>query len=72
MTADINKINAGRIEVLHDTKIIINTYVHVLHNAKRRWDYFADARSLSVVPLAFEAIKKAMVEAKARAAEIYH
>ncbi|MGA8084759.1 MAG: hypothetical protein WB988_23135, partial [Candidatus Nitrosopolaris sp.] len=70
MTADINKTNAGRIEVLHGTEIIINTYLHVLHNANRKWNYFADTRSLSVVPLGFEAIKKAMVEAKARATKL--
>ncbi|MFZ0221736.1 MAG: hypothetical protein WAM42_08590, partial [Candidatus Nitrosopolaris sp.] len=64
MTADINKTDDGRIEVLHGTEIIINTYLHILHNANSRWDYFADARSLSVVPLAFEAIKEAMSEAK--------
>jgi K+-sensing histidine kinase KdpD len=58
--------SVGRIEVLHDTNIIINTYVHILNNAKSRWDYFADIKSLSTVPLAFEIIKKAMVEAKTR------
>ncbi|MFZ0221191.1 MAG: hypothetical protein WAM42_05785 [Candidatus Nitrosopolaris sp.] len=70
MTSDIDKTNAGRIEVLHGTEIIINTYLHILHNANRRWDYFADVKSLSVVPLAFEAIKKAMLEAKARATRL--
>jgi hypothetical protein len=58
MPANRNKAGAGRIEVLHDTNTIINTYVHILNNAKSRWDYFADVRSLSVVPLVFEAIKK--------------
>ena len=66
MTAYIKKTNAGRIEVLHDTGIIINTYLHILHNANSRWDYFADVRSLLVVPLGFEAIKKAILEAKVR------
>jgi two-component system, OmpR family, sensor histidine kinase VicK len=66
MIADINKTNARRIELLHDTETIINTYLHILHNANNRWDYFADARSLSVIPSAFEEIKKAMLEAKAR------
>src|SRR5215467_12430223 len=67
MTNEINKTNPGRIEVIHDSDTIIDIYVHILHNARSRWDYFADARSLSVVPLAFEAIKKALLEAKARA-----
>src|SRR5215469_15489461 len=66
MTNEINKTNPGRIEVIHDSDTIIDTYVHILHNARSRWDYFADLRSLSVVPLAFEAIKKALLEAKAR------
>ena len=63
-TGDIKKTNAGRIEVLHDTEIIINTYLQILHKANRRWDYFADVRSLSVVPLGFEAIKKAICGSK--------
>src|SRR5215472_17391680 len=66
MIANVNKTNARRIELLHDTETIINIYLHILHNANSRWDYFADARSLSVIPSAFEEIKKAMLEAKAR------
>jgi two-component system, OmpR family, sensor histidine kinase VicK len=57
---------AGRLEVLHDTEKTINTYLHILQNANIRWDYFADARSLSVIPSAFEEIKKAILEAKTR------
>jgi len=67
MPANRNKAGTGTIEVLHDTNTIINTYVHILNNAKSRWDYFADVRSLSVVPLKFEAIKKAVLKAKVRA-----
>src|SRR5215469_5259484 len=66
MTANIKKTDAERIEVLHDTEIIIKTYLHILHNANRRWDYFADVKSLSVVPLGFKAIRKAILEARAR------
>jgi two-component system, OmpR family, sensor histidine kinase VicK len=66
MTSDVKKTGAGRIEVLHDPEIIIDTYLHVLHNANRRWDYFADVRSLSIVPFSFEAIKQAILEARAR------
>src|SRR5215467_12159765 len=66
MTSNINKSNAGMIEVLDDTEIIIDTYLRILHNANGRWDYFADVRSLSVVPFGFEAIKKAILEAKAK------
>ena len=66
MTAQIKRTSAGSTEVLHDTEIIIETYLHILHDANRRWDYFADVKSLSVVPLGFEAIRKAILEARAR------
>jgi two-component system, OmpR family, sensor histidine kinase VicK len=66
MTADKKKSKFGRIEVLHNTEIIIDTYLQILHKANRRWDYFADVRSLSVIPFGFEAIKEAMREAKAK------
>jgi two-component system, OmpR family, sensor histidine kinase VicK len=62
----ITKTNPARIEVLNDIETIINTYLCIIHNAKSRWDYFADVRSLSAVPLAFEAIKQAILEARAR------
>src|SRR5215472_2133137 len=62
--------DAGRLEVLHDTETIINTYLQILQKPNSRWDYFADARSLSVIPLAFEVIKKAILEAKARDARV--
>jgi hypothetical protein len=65
MTADIKKTNTGRIEVLHHTEIIIDAYLYILYNANSGWDYFADVRSLSVVPLGFEAVKKAILEAGA-------
>jgi two-component system, OmpR family, sensor histidine kinase VicK len=66
----VTKTNPARIEILHDFETIINTYLHIIYNAKSRWDYFADVRSLSAVPLAFEAIKKAILEAKARATRL--
>ncbi len=56
--------NSSRIDVLHNTEVIINTYLHILHNANRRWDYFADVRSLSLAPFAIEPIKKAMLDAE--------
>src|SRR5215831_4022142 len=67
MRNEINKTNPGRIEVIHDSNTIIDTYVHILHNARSNWDYFADVRSLSVVPLV---IKKAWLEAKDRATRL--
>jgi hypothetical protein len=66
MTADTKKTNVERIEVLHDTEFIISTYMHILHKANRRWDYFADVKSLSVVPFGFEPIRKAIMEARDR------
>src|SRR6266516_2013552 len=56
--------NSSRIDVLHNTEVIINTYLHILHNANRRWDYFADVMSLSLAPFAIEQIKKAMLDAE--------
>jgi two-component system, OmpR family, sensor histidine kinase VicK len=66
MTVDTKKTNVERIEVLHDTEIIISTYMHILHKANRKWDYFADVKSLSVVPFRFEPIRKAIMEARDR------
>jgi hypothetical protein len=66
MTSNLNNSNAGMIEVLDDTEIIIDTYLRILHNTNGRWDYFADVRSLSVVPFGFESIKKGISEAKAK------
>ena len=60
----MNNTNSERIEVLHDTEIIINTYLNILNNAGNRWDYFADVRSLSLAPFAIEPIKKAMLDAR--------
>src|SRR6266487_2336246 len=60
----MNNANSERIEVLHDTEIIINTYLNILNNANRRWDYFADVKSLSLAPLAIEPIKKEMLDAR--------
>ena len=37
-----------RIEVINSTENIIDTYLLALHNAKSRWDYFADVKSLSL------------------------
>jgi hypothetical protein len=62
MTADTKRTNVERIEVLHDTEFIISTYLHILHKPNRRWDYFADVKSLSVVPFGFEPIRKAIFQ----------
>ena len=69
MTSDINKTSPERIEILRSTENIVNTFLHILHNANMKWDWFADSRALSL-PLAFEAIEKAILEAKARATRL--
>ena len=56
--------NHSRIEVIHDTEVIIGTYLHILQNADRRWDYFADVRTLSIAPFAIEPIKREMLDAR--------
>ena len=56
--------NYSRIEVIHDTEVIIGTYLHILQNADRRWDYFADVRTLSIAPFAIEPIKREMLDAR--------
>lgn len=40
--------NPERIEVIHSTENIIDTYLLALHNAKNRWDYFADVKTLAL------------------------
>lgn len=42
-----NDTSNERIEVLHNKEIIVNTYLQALHNAKK-WDYFAETKSLSL------------------------
>jgi|SRR5215831_6200007 len=39
--------------------------LRILHNANTKWDWFVDSRALSL-PLAFGAIKKAILQTKAR------
>src|SRR5215467_5875538 len=62
----VSEHSNGIIELLNDIETIINTYLRVIHNAKSRWDYFADVSSLLAVPLEFEAIRKAILKAKTR------
>jgi hypothetical protein len=69
MASDIKKTSAERIEILRSTENITNSFLHILHNANTKWDWFADSRALSL-PLAFEAIKKAILEEKARATRL--
>ena len=56
-TADVNKTE--RIEVLHNTEIITRRYLQIFYNATNRWDYFADIKSISIVPFAIDSIVKA-------------
>jgi hypothetical protein len=50
--ADANNDTSNEsIVVLSNKDIILNAYLQALHNAKK-WDYFAETKSLSLVPLA--------------------
>ena len=44
----IASANPERIQVINYTENIIDTYLQALHNAKSRWDYFADVSSLAL------------------------
>ncbi len=50
--------NPERIEVIYSTENLIDTYFLALHNAKSRWDYFADVKSLAL-PFPIESISEA-------------
>ncbi|MGA8085415.1 MAG: hypothetical protein WB988_26460, partial [Candidatus Nitrosopolaris sp.] len=60
-----NDISNERIEVLRNKEIIVSTYLQALHNAKK-WDYFAETKSLPLVPLAIESLEEALIDAKKR------
>ena len=59
----ITSATSGRIEVIRSTEIIIVTCLQALHNAKSRWDYFADINSLAV-PFLIKSITEALSSAK--------
>ena len=59
----ITNANSERIEVIHSTENIIDTYLPALHNAKSRWDCFADVNSLAV-PVLIKSIREALSRAK--------
>jgi len=59
----ITSANSGRIELIRSTENIIDTYLQALHNAKSRWDYFADINSLAV-PFLIKSITEALSSAK--------
>jgi len=63
-TADVSKTE--RIEVLHNREIITRRYLQIFYNATNRWDYFADIKSISIVPFAIDSIAKAASDAKDR------
>ena len=60
-----NNSSNERIEVLRNKETIVITYVRALHNAKK-WDYFVETRSLSLVPLAIQSLEEALIDAKRR------
>jgi len=61
---DVSKTE--RIEVLHNTEIITKRYLQMFYNATSKWDYFADIKSISIVPFGIEFITKAASDAKGR------
>ena len=63
--ADSNDTSNESIVVLSNKDIILNAYLQALHNAKK-WDYFAETKSLSLVPLAIESLEEALIDAKRR------
>jgi hypothetical protein len=67
-TADANKTE--RIEVLHNTEIITSRYLQIFYDATSRWNYFADIKSISIVPFGIESITKAASDAKGRGRKI--
>ncbi|MFZ0512992.1 MAG: HAMP domain-containing sensor histidine kinase [Candidatus Nitrosopolaris sp.] len=60
-----NDSNNERIEVLRNKEIIVSTHLQALHNANK-WDYFAETKSLLLVPLAIESLEEALIDAKSR------
>jgi len=64
-----NDTSNERIEVLRNKEIIVSTYLQALNNANR-WDYFAETKSLSLVPLAIESLEEALIDAKRRGTKL--
>ena len=65
----ITSANSGRIELIRSTENIIDTYLQALHNAKSRWDYFADVSSLAL-PFLMKSIRDALESAKSTTGKI--
>ena len=51
-----NDTSNERIEVLRNKEIIVSAYLQALRNANK-WDYFAETKSLSLVPFGDGVIK---------------
>jgi len=65
----ITSANPERIQVIHYTENMIDTYLQALHNAKSRWDYFADVSSLAL-PFLMKSIREALASAKSTGGKI--
>jgi two-component system, OmpR family, sensor histidine kinase VicK len=52
-----------RIEVVYDSDITIKTILQIFDNAKNKWDYCGDTRSLSMI-FSNESTKKALLDTK--------
>jgi signal transduction histidine kinase len=66
IAADTNNDTSNeRIEVLRNNEIILSRYLQALRNANK-WDYFAETKSFSLVPLAIESLGEALIAAEKR------
>ena len=57
--------NNNNLEILYDPGTITKVYSQILDNANKRWDFYADTKSLAV-PFAFEQVNRAILDAKNR------
>ena len=57
--------NNNNLEIFYDPGTITKVYSQILDNANKRWDFYADTKSLAV-PFAFEQVNRAILDAKNR------
>ena len=57
--------NNNNLEIFYNPGTITKVYSQILDNANKRWDFYADTKSLAV-PFAFEQVNRAILDAKNR------
>jgi two-component system, OmpR family, sensor histidine kinase VicK len=62
-------VSPDAIKALHNPEVIIKIYSTILNNAKTRWDYYADTRSLPI-PFRLELVNAALSDAKNRGVKL--